>query len=109
MIHYKGVKERSAFADLSPGYDMIKSLPVDTMHLLGLGISKKIYGLIFEPGKRKKWGEVKRLTQREVVRLERQLQSINDLMRKVRVPNEFGRRMQEVWTLETTKPASGAS
>ena len=95
-IHYKGVKERSAFADLSPGYNMIKDSPLDTMHLLALGMSKKIYLLIFEPGKRKKWGETKRKTQEEIARLERQTKSIDDFMRTAKVPNEFGRRTREV-------------
>ena len=96
-IHHKGVKVRTPLADLSPRFDVIKQSALDTMHLMAIGMSKKIFGLIFEPSKRKRWGEeAGRLGQAESARLSRQVQSINEFMRSAKVPTEFGRRPREI-------------
>ncbi|CAG5100601.1 Protein of unknown function [Cotesia congregata] len=46
-IKKKGIKSRSVLCDI-PGFDIIKSLDVDWMHCVGLGVCRQFAGLWFD-------------------------------------------------------------
>ncbi len=89
----KGVLRRSVLLDLR-NFNPIKGTPGDFMHMVIIGIGKKIYRLLFierhkhlEPGEEK--GDVKDRSQH-------QARDVDDFVTRVRIPKELGRRTRKV-------------
>ncbi len=89
----KGVMKESPLLYLR-NFDMTKGTPGDFMHMIAIGIAKKIYRLLFmerhnhmEEGEES--GDVKR-------RSENQAKEVDDFVTKVKIPTELGRRTRKV-------------
>ncbi len=93
MWDAKGVLRRSPLLDLR-NFKITKGTPGDFMHMIAIGIGRKIYRLLFmerhkhlEPGEDKE--DVKE-------RSKRQAKMVNRFVSSVRIPTELGRRTRKV-------------
>ncbi len=82
LVGVNGVLQRSPWFDL-PNLDLIKTCPADTMHGVDLGVTKKMFSLIF-----------KEKASKEVA--PGLLKFVNKLCRTCNVPSEYSRRGRDV-------------
>lgn len=86
--YVKGIKGRSVFLD-QPNFDYILDIPTEYLHLVCLGIVKRMLELTYKIGKKRP-----RVTKRK--RSNPQL--FNDLISCVQVVREFSRRVRNLDT-----------
>ncbi len=83
-----GYKGKSELVELLPGFDIIENIPVDSMHLFYLGITRNLFELLF------KVGETRETNKRDVPRCS--LNGLNRSLPQIKVPKEVGRRPRTV-------------
>ncbi len=82
-----GYKGKSHLIELLPGFDIIENIPVDSMHLLFLGVARALFELIFHVGENRE-------TNRRVVRPS--TSGLDKSLAKIRVASEIGRRPKPI-------------
>ncbi len=82
-----GYNAKCELVELLPGFDIVDNIPVDSMHLLYLGVARCLFELLFKVGER-------RDTNRPMERV--CTSGLNKSLPIIRVPNEIGRRPRPI-------------
>ncbi len=92
-VNVKGLSRMSPLLKLRR-FNLIWQSPPDEMHLMALGLSKKIYELIFTTNKRP--GQKVRLTRNKRKRVSAIRERLDNILDDLKVPSEHGRRPRAV-------------
>ena len=84
--YLKGIKGRSVFLDL-PNFNIVLDMPTEYMHLVCLGVVKRMVELTYKVGENRS---------RITIRPRTDPKLFNDLIRLVKVPREFPRRCRNL-------------
>ena len=82
----KGIKGRSLLLD-QPSFHMIEDVPCEYMHVVCLGVGKRLVSLTFTVGENRERVTKRKLTNPKV---------FNDLIKDIQVVREFGRRCRNL-------------